>query len=177
MPTMELTSSRITTGLDVIYCCCMFCEHIGAYPWIHTYIYIYVYVHETIYPYSKTPGTPMAQTYIQLPSSRWFGLVVGRLEAGFLLILCRNRANPPNHQSKPPIEECLIQGSVQLNWQRLKIKEPGLRRFWSIFPLTRVPLWCRFFEPYPTHLLEKAPKVTGEPFRTLTEYVPKGLNN
>ena len=29
----------------------------------------------------------------------------------------------------------------------LKIKQQGLRRFWSMFPLTRVPFWYRFFEP------------------------------
>ena len=32
---------------------------------------------------------------------------------------------------------------------RLKIKPEGLRRFWSVFPLTRVPFWYRFFEPQP----------------------------
>ena len=34
-------------------------------------------------------------------------------------------------------------------WQWLRSKELGLRRCWSIFPLTRVPFWCRLFEPYP----------------------------
>ena len=32
-------------------------------------------------------------------------------------------------------------------WVWLKIKQEGLRRFWSMFPLTRVPFWYRFFEP------------------------------
>ena len=32
-------------------------------------------------------------------------------------------------------------------WLWLKIKELGLRRCWSMFPLTRVPFWYRFFEP------------------------------
>ena len=27
------------------------------------------------------------------------------------------------------------------NWQWLKIKELGLRRFWSMLPLARVPFW------------------------------------
>ena len=31
----------------------------------------------------------------------------------------------------------------------LNIKQEGLRRFWSICPLTRVPFWDRFFEPQP----------------------------
>ena len=34
-------------------------------------------------------------------------------------------------------------------WQWLKIKELGLRRFWSMLPVTRVPFLYRFFEPYP----------------------------
>ena len=31
----------------------------------------------------------------------------------------------------------------------LKIKQEGLRRCWSMFPLTRVPFWLRFFGPQP----------------------------
>ena len=38
---------------------------------------------------------------------------------------------------------------VFLMWVWLKIKQEGLRRFWSMFPLNRVPFWCRFFEPQP----------------------------
>ena len=34
-------------------------------------------------------------------------------------------------------------------WVWLKINKEGLRRFCSIFPLTRVPFWYRFFEPQP----------------------------
>ena len=34
-------------------------------------------------------------------------------------------------------------------WVWLKIKQEGLRRFWSMFPPTRVPFWHRFFEPQP----------------------------
>ena len=34
-------------------------------------------------------------------------------------------------------------------WVWLKIKQEGLRRFWSMCPLTRVPLRYRFFEPQP----------------------------
>ena len=34
-------------------------------------------------------------------------------------------------------------------WVWLKTKQEGLRRFWSMFPLTRVPFWYRFFEPRP----------------------------
>ena len=32
----------------------------------------------------------------------------------------------------------------------LKIKQEGLRRFWSMCSLTRVPFWYRVFEPQPT---------------------------
>ena len=31
----------------------------------------------------------------------------------------------------------------------LKIKQEGLRRFWSMFPIDRVPFWYRLFEPQP----------------------------
>ena len=34
-------------------------------------------------------------------------------------------------------------------WVWLKIKQEGLRRFWSMFPLSRVPFGYRFFEPQP----------------------------
>ena len=54
---------------------------------------------------------------------------------------------------------------LQRQW--LQIKEPGLRRFWSMFPLTRVPFWYRVLEPYPAeyptcfrHFLTRV--VTGE---------------
>ena len=32
-------------------------------------------------------------------------------------------------------------------WVWLRIKQEGLRRVWSMFPLARVPLWHRFFQP------------------------------
>ena len=32
-------------------------------------------------------------------------------------------------------------------WVWLKIKQEGLRRCWSMFPLTRVPCWVPIFEP------------------------------
>ena len=35
------------------------------------------------------------------------------------------------------------------HWTWLKIKQEGLHRCWSMFPLTRVPFWYRFFEPQP----------------------------
>ena len=34
-------------------------------------------------------------------------------------------------------------------WVWLKINQEGLRRFWSMCPLTRVPFWDQFFEPQP----------------------------
>ena len=35
----------------------------------------------------------------------------------------------------------------------LKIKQEGLRRFGSMFPLARVPFWYRFFEPQPNLII------------------------
>ena len=34
-------------------------------------------------------------------------------------------------------------------WVWLKIKQEGLRRFWSMFPFTRVPFWVPIFDPQP----------------------------
>ena len=34
-------------------------------------------------------------------------------------------------------------------WVWVKIKPPGDRRFWSMFPLTRVPFWVQIFDPPP----------------------------
>ena len=47
-------------------------------------------------------------------------------------------------------------------WVWLKIHQEGLRRFWSMFPLTRVPFWFRFFEPQPCVSWDSA-KFVGEP--------------
>ena len=38
------------------------------------------------------------------------------------------------------------------NWVWVKMKPPGDRRFWSMFPLTRVPFWVYIFDPPPTGL-------------------------
>ena len=43
----------------------------------------------------------------------------------------------------------LLRGLPIHIWVWLKIKQQGLRKFWSMFPLTRVPFWYRFFEPQP----------------------------
>ena len=45
-------------------------------------------------------------------------------------------------------------------WVRLKIKQEGLRRFWSMFPLIRVPFWYRFFEPQPFWVAVQSPSLT-----------------
>ena len=43
-------------------------------------------------------------------------------------------------------------------WVWLKIQQEGLRRFFvSMFPLTRVPFWCRFFEPQPYCAISSGP--------------------
>ena len=50
--------------------------------------------------------------------------------------------------SRAPASDQIRQTS---KWAWLKIKDLGLRRFWSMFPLTRVPFWYRFFEPQPSN--------------------------
>ena len=40
-------------------------------------------------------------------------------------------------------------------WLWLKIKQQGLRGFWSMFPLTRVPFWYRFFLSH-SHMSSKS---------------------
>ena len=49
-------------------------------------------------------------------------------------------------------------------WVWLKIKEEGLRRFWSMFPLTRVPFRYRFFEPPPVGIMLVCFPATREVF-------------
>ena len=71
---------------------------------------------------------------------------------------CENRTGNVQHEHAT-LEMCgrvLLQHATQLNllqisiiWVWLKIKELGLRRFWSMFPLARVPVWYRFFGPQP----------------------------
>ena len=51
-----------------------------------------------------------------------------------------------------------------LKWLWLKIQQEGLRRFWSMFPLTRVPFWYRFFEPQPNGWCN-CPKMGSHRFR------------
>ena len=65
---------------------------------------------------------------------------------------CRNRHR--ELESKPDItQKPLAYGPRCLNMGvdgvAIKIEEVGFRRFWSMFPLTRVPCWYRFFEPQP----------------------------
>ena len=40
-------------------------------------------------------------------------------------------------------------------WVWLKIKPEGLRRFWSMFPLARVPFWYRLLEPQPNDVHQR----------------------
>ena len=46
----------------------------------------------------------------------------------------------------------------RFTWVWLKIKQEGLRRFWSMFALTRAPFWYRFFEPQPRGVQEALQK-------------------
>ena len=34
-------------------------------------------------------------------------------------------------------------------WVWVKIKPPGDRRFWSMFPFTMIPFWVHIFDPQP----------------------------
>ena len=49
-------------------------------------------------------------------------------------------------------------------------KQEGLRGCWSMFPLTRVPFWCRFFEPQP---FDVAPSDHGTLFCHVVHVVKK----
>ena len=49
-----------------------------------------------------------------------------------------------------PMFEFAQQKHLKNTWVWLKIKQEGLRRFWSMFPLTRVPFWYCFFFPRAT---------------------------
>ena len=59
-----------------------------------------------------------------------------------LLVLKGNQREAALGGARPFME-------LVFKWQWLKIQQGGLRRFWSMFPLTRVPFWYRFFEPQP----------------------------
>ena len=52
-------------------------------------------------------------------------------------------------RSKPALFKLQAPQAKFQRWVWLKIKHQGLRKFWSMFPLTRVPFWYRFFEPQP----------------------------
>ena len=55
-----------------------------------------------------------------------------------------------NKRLKPKVKTSATHAqSAHATWVWLKIKQEGLRRCWSMFPLTRVPFWYRFFEPQP----------------------------
>ena len=49
----------------------------------------------------------------------------------------------------PPEKSSVWRKRLGFTWVWPKIKQEGLRRFWSMFLLTRVPFWHRFFEPQP----------------------------
>ena len=51
---------------------------------------------------------------------------------------------------RAPFRAAAHQGEpVEMKGTSCKMAVAQLRRFWSMFPLTRVPFWYRFFEPYP----------------------------
>ena len=53
--------------------------------------------------------------------------------------------NSPTNQNGDP--QTVLTTTAICLW--LKIKQEGLRRFWSMFLITRVPSWYQFFEPQP----------------------------
>ena len=56
---------------------------------------------------------------------------------------------PEGHGWFPVDFPCEQACQIQDTGVWLKIKQEGLRRFWSMLPLTRVPFWYRLFEPQP----------------------------
>ena len=66
----------------------------------------------------------------------------------FVLRLCQMRARSAG-RSLDGLGVLAKNTTNTAMWVWLKIKQAGLRRFWSMFPLTRVPFWYWFFEPQP----------------------------
>ena len=114
------------------------------------------------------PGATQEQTHplctvSKLPSDALFPLFWGKASPfkPFLPIwVNHNDRTRPNPKwwcmwGRPPTTLLQV-GDI---WVWLKIKQEGLRRFWSMFPLTRVPFWYRFFEPQPYY---KSPSPQSE---------------
>ena len=59
--------------------------------------------------------------------------------------LGRHLESPPQPHPTPTQHHPIAKNQ----WVWLKITLEGLRRCWSMFPLTRVPFWCRLLEPQP----------------------------
>ena len=87
-------------------------------------------------------GAPTGLVYISLPidTSRPFFSKFGSPRHTKRKLSLRGQ--PDKRSSQAPRTEAGI-------WLWLKIKEEGLRRFWPMIPLTRVPCWYWFFEPQP----------------------------
>ena len=89
----------------------------------------------------RFPGLILTHTHIYYARviadpALWLTVVLGsvkQLRESSLSVLAKGRLQP------------LALGI----WVWLNIKQEGLRRFWSMFPLSRVLLWYRFFEPLP----------------------------
>ena len=64
---------------------------------------------------------------------------------------CKPRAGQTGSTSGPA-DKSIFQ-EVAIIWVWVKIKPPGDRRFWSMFPLTRVPFGVPIFDPLPFHCL------------------------
>ena len=100
------------------------------------------------------------QSALQLPSST-FQARVSPSQRGSSFAARRHFRRKGHSRCATPIQDALngsqLAGPNQIDkgvalvstWLWLRMKQEGLRRFWSMFPLTRVPCWYRFFEPQP----------------------------
>ena len=80
------------------------------------------------------------------PQERGFNVVVGQSPVPLVnKVACKWMLHPK--MGSPQVMQPMAM------WVWLKIKQEGLRRFWSMFPLSRVPFGYRFFEPQPCVLL------------------------
>ena len=57
-------------------------------------------------------------------------------------------AYPKNNETFVGSWVCLKNGGTP-KWVWVKSNPPGDRRFWSMFPFTRIPFWVHIFDPQP----------------------------
>ena len=111
--------------------------------YIYIYVLLYMYVVMWISLRKRVPGR---QKHTQAPSDNG----VDHFDGSF-------RRHPNPGKEKLSAWGCEVEGGEQQKtyqarksiWLWLKVKQEGLRGFWSMFPLTKVPFWSRSFEPQP----------------------------